>query len=297
MLLAATGLVFAIGVIVSALILFSGIRQYGSADDELASSVRRLRSFYSKKPFASKRNIDVERENARELARQTQALLSVLRRGQVGLVAGTPSGFMARYNKTRNRLQEAADQQGISLPEPHPYAFAFDAYAGGVPPAPADVPRLLCQLIIIEQLAGVLLSSNVKSIAGIRREVFEKTGVRGAAPLAGVGLIGKDELFARMHFVLEFKAKEAALWEVLNRLVEHDMHLVVTSIDAAKEGGDVLSEDALRAELAAPGANTPTPGRTGEAYPPREERVVSGPAMDKPMTVKIELDVYRFRKE
>lgn len=108
------------------------------------------------------------------------------------------------------------------------------------------------------------------------------------------GLIGKDDLLAKLHFIFEFKAKESSVLNILDRLAAHKMFVVVSSLQFEKMGMDVKKHkkpiDRDREKLT-------EEARGPEEIPSRLERLLSGPALEKPMNVTIEMDVYRFKGE
>jgi hypothetical protein len=143
------------------------------------------------------------------------------------------------------------------------------------------------------------------------------------------GILKEGALYARMHFSVSFKATEKELLGILNRLSRHDMFAVVSSLRMDKAENDVAAVKSApagpAADVESPRATSPSaektsararrsPGRAAAAPAPevasgsepapaeekakatgtRLERLVCGPAMEKPMTVKMELDVYRF---
>jgi hypothetical protein len=119
-----------------------------------------------------------------------------------------------------------------------------------------------------------------------------------AAPAPAAAQAGRDDaLYSKQRFVLEFQSGEAALCNILNRLASDPMFAVVTGLKLEKKADDVavssLAVDGGAQRAAAPDADAPA----GTETPPRRDRVVSGPERDVPLSVRIELDVYRFREE
>jgi hypothetical protein len=111
--------------------------------------------------------------------------------------------------------------------------------------------------------------------------------------------MGKDALFAKYHFVVDFSAKEAVLWQVLNRLAASEMFIVVTGVWIEKNKDDVrpapARPEAEAPEAAPAGRTAPKAGdKAPEAVTYRRERLVSGPQIEDPMSVRLELDVYKF---
>ena len=165
-------------------------------------------------------------------------------------------------------------------------------------PSPDHVPRLMEQLIIVQNLWQVLCQEGISAVSRIQRDEFEgglvgRAGAALAARIKDAGLIGEDELFARFHFVFEFSAREQALISVLNRLASHKLFIVVTNMDIIKSGPDIREPAPVVADEEAP-----QPAEGGEvAAPPVLQRTVCGRTVEEPMRVTLEIDVYRFREK
>lgn len=307
-----TALVVVVGV--PAALLFRGISQFSDAAQSLAMSVRELRSLHDKNPFPSRENVKLEHANVATQEHWFKVVIAALREGQVDRQASTPSRFMTQFNEVRNRLFALA---GDRVPEN--FNLGFGRYAEGMLPTPDHVSRLTQQLKIIEQLVTLLLDSKVKSIVSISREEFdadaesgrEGPGVRrgrrrplprrgGASrPQSGANKAPAQsksvDLYSKWHFSVELQAKENAVHDILNRLVEHRMFIVVTGVELKKqESGVRMPETGGIAETAAEPAAEPAANGHDDRSETRQERMVSGPALDVPLAVRMELDVYTF---
>jgi hypothetical protein len=302
--------VFVAALAVAGFLLIRGLAQLGSTQGDLQRSLDTLRSYYERNPFPSPGNVTKEQENAQLLTRLLQDVLDVAGKGQVEPVAGeTPSRFISRLGEERNKLVAQAGAGGTTLPPD--FAFGFDRYfTGGMLPAPEDVARLSQQLTIVDNLSTILFEERIHALSVIERDEFE-AAARGSAArrpagrlctrsgdaLSQMGVLGKDALFARLHFVVEIKATEKALLAVMNRLAKI---AVVTGITLAKEGSDLLAprvpgeEKAADVDDVGSPAERPAMTATNLAKIPRESRIVCGPAVERPGTVVLELDVYRF---
>ena len=308
-------LVLVVVVGVPTMLLFNGISRFSTAGDDLAMSVKALRGFYEKNPFPSRDNIKLERKNVEALEQWFEQLLIALSQGQIDEVQSTPSRFMTQYSQLRNDLVKRA---GSALPED--FVFALGHYSEGALPAPADVPRLTQQLLIIAEIAETLIASNVKLILSVEREEFEsgtaksverqesgrrRPGERprpGPAPGGTPGPRGtpsasRDQrLFSKQHFSVEFKAKEAAVREVLNRLAAHEMFIVVTALEISKTAPDLKISGEPSGDEKADGTVAPVVTTDEEGRPlPRQQRLVSGPVLEMPLLVRVDFDVYTFK--
>ena len=305
-------------VAVAAFLLIRGFSQFSAQETTLRRSVHSLRHFYSEDPFASDENVERESRNADLLVDWYQRLTARLKEGEVAPERRSPSTFMRMFNEQANAWRERARKGGTICPDN--FAFGFGRYqATGALPAPDDVPRLVQQLEIIGELSDVLFEHRVKEIKAIHREEFDAAGgdtaapapaaravrnvrrssgrhgaaVRAAGPTSepDAGVLKGDDLYARLHFEIDFSAREKALLQIINSLAAHPMFVVVTRLEFEKEEADIL-----KATL---------PGATGEGedrnvvaepveIPSRHERMVSGEELEASLAVRMELDVYRF---
>jgi hypothetical protein len=137
-------------------------------------------------------------------------------------------------------------------------------------------------------------------------------GVAAPAPApdaASAGVLAENALFGRYHFVLDLTARESAVLEVLNRLASMDLFVVVTGVWMQRQGEDVRPPP-VAAPVAAPGAGGAEEGADGGAAATgavarasaagvglyKRDRLVSGPQIEGPLAVRLELDVYKFRE-
>jgi hypothetical protein len=304
--------VFAVALAVAGFVLVRGLTRLGGTASELKTALAKLEEFYGKDPFPSPGNVAKENENMGQLTRLLDGVLAVAGRGQVEPGEGeTPARFIGRLIEERNRMTVAATNSGVALP-PN-FSFGFDRYlAGGTLPENADVPRLSQQLSIASNLWGILIEEKVLGVLAIERDEFEmaassvprrpgaggRLGARSGEALAQMGLMGKDALFAKLHFVLDVRTTEKALLAVMNRLARI---AVVTGLTLSKEGPDILppkvpgEEVAPGDEDAGPAAEQPAAAVTNFAAISRDERIVSGITVERPVRAVLELDVYRFK--
>jgi len=313
----------------AAFMLYKGITQFNESQNNLESLKVNLEGHYNAKVFPSQENVKIEIENAKQADEWFGKLESILAEGNVSSTERSPSHFITAGNKVRRSLEKKARKSGTSLPDSDTrFAFGFERYTGsdGALPKSADVPRLIEQLVIINRISNILFNNGIKELSAVKRDVFESTGdasvdivkkptrshtrnTRGRtarvaptanADLSQVGIIGDEDLFAKMHFVFEFRAKEKALLDILNAFSTSKMFIVVTSVTISKGTPElvpaVVDPDAAEADdlgfsrskakkeepVAAP--------KLGPNYP------VCGIKMEIPMDIHLELDVYKFKE-
>ncbi len=310
--------------LIAGFMLYRGIDRFYTSKAELEKVKGDLSRYYKAPIFPSIENVKQELENARQVDAWFDGLMATLCEGNVNSDERSPSKFIGISEVVRKRLVSEGQKAGTELPTPaQSFAFGFDRYSGtGALPKPQDVPRLMEQLVIINRLSLVMFKNRVKSISSITRDTFEdapskdntaaeeshsrrRGGRRGDDTPSTVnsqkkaGIIGENALFAKLHFVFEFRAKESALVSILNALSAHPMFIVVTSLSVSKPSPELVPTlvipDADRTALSEFGEThaaeaTAPPSNLGPNFP------ICGIKMEIPMDVRLELDVYKFRE-
>ena len=309
------------------------------------------KQFYQQEPFPSRENVLKVKEDNKVIDQWFDELTKALRQDQV-LPGKNKSAalFKDLLVDTRNKMVALAAEKKVTMPDK--FAFGFSRYlASGELPAPENVPYLAQQLLIIESLYRLFLDADIKELTSVQREEFDapnaaeneaklhaQEGAPGMPPGSRAeatkpGVVEGDALYGKLHFVFEFKAGERAVWDVLSRLANQGMIVVVTSVRidsaglaAVKAALPTVGEKAAEAAEEAPAKGPPRPqglqarleaARKAKAekdqaaveaakvmeraapqrIPSRQERLVSGPSKSLPVNVRIELDVYRFKAE
>jgi len=305
----------------SAILLFRGIKLFGAEEKKLTRSKGELETFYRKNPFPSRKNVLCEGENARITEDWMKKLMRELMKGHIEAGKPSPSKFKSLFSRKKNSFMEMAIKSGTAVNEG--FAFGFTRYAGGVLPAPEDVPVLTKQLVIIEKLFTFLCEEKVKEVISIEREVFEtdlaardtRTSARSSAGRTrrsrgsrrtvrkqtpspagqGESVVDAKDLYSKLHFIFVFKAKETAIMNILNLLASDDMFVVVTSVNVSKEEADVLAGGAVK--VSEEDEVDTKPERDAAVQPTRMERMVAGLELEVPKKVYLELDVYSFKAD
>ncbi|MBT3194632.1 MAG: hypothetical protein HN341_18965 [Verrucomicrobia bacterium] len=329
-LIAVGGAVGAILFLSAGFVLYRGIVRFSTARDDLTVAKRDLARYYEAPIFPSRENVQKELGNVEQVDVWFDELMDTLGEGNVTSGERSPSKFIGVSEVVRRRLVAEGQKAGAELPEPaRSFAFGFDRYSGtGELPKPQDVPRLMEQLVIINRLCLVMFNNRIKSISKVERDEFEDSpgpvteasapsgstrgrsrrgsstqgasssrASRAKSKLAGV--IGEDALFAKLHFVLEFRAKESALVGILNALSLQPMFVAVTSLSVEKATPELVPAvpevDAEHSDRSGFGGVTEPEvpeenQRLGPNYP------VCGIKMEIPMDIRLELDVYKFKE-
>jgi len=305
--------------------LYRGVSDFNAAKSERTKIKRSLEKYYKAPIFPSLENVKQEFDNSSQADEWFNKLGSVLYMGNVTSSETSPTKFKtATYNVRRN-LNKKARKAGTGLPDTSTlFAFGFERYAGtdGTLPQSGDVARLIEQLVIINRISTILFDNNIKSLSSVKRDIFETSAGVTAAPaktdrrsrrggrqsrssggsaqssasLKNVGIIASGALFAKMHFVFEFRAKERALLDILNAFSTSKMFIVVTSVSLSKNTPVLVPEVVDSADKngsaldGGSGGEEIAPQRLGPNYP------VCGIKMEIPLDIRIELDVYKFKE-
>ncbi len=317
----------AIALLTAGFVLYRGISRFGQAREAEATARARLEGFYREPVFPSSDNVRRENANTEKLAGWFDELAAQLRKGNVVSTERSPSAFKTVHlEKTLERLVQEAQAAGTELPAN--FGFGFAQYAGTPTlPRPDDVPRLMEQLELVGRISRILFANRVKSISTVERAAFEHQALppgaaqaAAAAPAAPAGrptrrtrtqteaapepvvasqpgVVPSGALFGKYRFVIEFSARESALFGVLNALAASPSFTVVKVVRLNK-GIPVLMPVAM--DMAAAGVSIPGFGASSVVAPAPVLRLgpnypVSGLEMEIPMQVRVELDVFKFR--
>lgn len=295
-------------ILVAGLLLGRAVLKISAAEEELATVRMKYERFFKQKPFAGRANVRRVQQNAKEVEAEFEKLIAMASKGQHELSeTGSPSSFMALLRKKlaapHGELVQLAAANDVSIREG--FAFGFDSYFGGTgSPSKKFVPRLVLQFAIIYDMSKLLFSEGATEILEIRRDLFDartaerrvRRGRRVETPVndvANAGLIVQEDLFGKLHFVFRFKARERAVAAILNHLSAHRMFAVVTNLELVRELEDISPVSLRTVADEDDGA-----GEIGSAADlSTAERTICGSGLEIPMTVTLEVDVYRFRTD
>ena len=308
--LIAVGCVILIVFFTSVFMLWRKISDYKKTDSELQTVLTEQLRLLARNPFPSPENILQEQDNLELIRLEFAELSEVLRSGQVEPVQQAPAAFNAQFWKVKGDLMAQAKEKGVAIPAD--FAFGFLRHMTGFLPDHPDVPRLTQQLTIVQELCKVFYEARITGLHDLSREEFEGGGTSAggagkiitlnnagggsANPLVKeAGIIPEGGLFGKMHFVFRFSAREAVLRDVLNRLADHRMFIVVTRLELESGETTITKKQPL------PGVDPQAVDETTGAVVKdaaksltREDRIVCG-SRDTPVAVTLEVDVYRFR--
>ena len=292
---------------------------YERVNAELQDNTARLNTLKQRDPFPSAENVSVVQTNREQLDNFFAEIYERLSKDQIEPRQLESAEFPLLLEKTIQKLIKHANE--VNIPLPQRFAFGFDRYAMGALPQANDIPRLVVQLKMIEELCGMLYKSKVSDLSTLTREVFEQGGAvetsgsdeqvrggrrRGGSPQDAMqgqksGTVQQDEsgLFIRERFTLNFRCKDSVVWEVLNEMARSRFFIVVerVELDNVVQDPKKLASIKTAPQAAALGMAPAVAGLTGkggaEIKPPasRDERIVAGREL---VNVSLTVDVYRF---
>ena len=295
---------------------------YAESTSGLSSAQMQLQRLSNRTVFPSEGNVQTLGKQLEIYREYREGLLADIRQNQRPAQAIDRDGFRRLLEDGLRRLASDARAKSVAL-DPN-LAFGVQRYVEGATPLDEELPRLVDQFASIADLCEVLYAAGIGELVSVERTVFEKDaqtapveedfgrrGMRGRgeeAPTVAAAstelYTDPDGLFTREHYVLTYRAQDAANWNVLARLSKGAPFAVVTKMEITnpsrpavvvpkteEEGSPAsapVSTDGWQS--AAPGGGA---GRTAkeETVLPRELRVVAGQELSN---VRLEVDLYRF---
>lgn len=290
---------------------------YERVNRELQDNTTRLNVLKQRDPFPSAENVAVVQTNREQQDRFFAEVYERLRKDQIEPRQMESAEFPLLLEKASQKLIKRAEESNVDLPPR--FAFGFDRYAMGALPQAGDIPRLVVQLKMIEELCSMFYKSKVSDISILSREVFEQGG--GAEPSGGAesgrggrrraaqqsaadqdqksGAVSQDEsgLFVRERFTIDFQCKDNVIWAVLNEMAESKLFIVVAEVELDNVVQDPKKLASVKTAQSAGSLGTATAGSVagvaGKAALPvsRDERIVAGREL---VNVRMTVDVFRF---
>jgi hypothetical protein len=296
-----SGAIAVVLLLMAILHLASSAKSFKKEKNSLKGAVARLQQLHSRNPYPSVENVKKEEENVANLLQAYSSLSDNLRRGQVEEEKMEAADFMPLLEKTLRNIRSRFDDARVGVPAN--FTFGFDKYAGGQLPDPEDIPRLVQQLRIVEALCNILAFSGISDLSSISRDVFETGGESSApartgraarrseepAPSAGpAAQKGMEDVpYSTQSFNFVFKAREHALFGVLNQLASDKMFIVVRSITISNKGESVQPRTPSK-----PLIQSDQPSQTVAELLPRDQRVI---LRKEDLEVLLDLDIYHFQ--
>lgn len=309
---------------------FLFVQQGGYAEkiESMDSVGAKLKKLTDRKPFPSASNVNRLDSQLEVYTAYQDSLFSSMSKGQEAVGTVDQDRFRRLLAESLTKLIREARSQSVAIPVQFP--FGFQRYVAGSLPDPDEMPRLMSQLQGVTQLCHILYESGISALLGVERTEFEKAAGGAAAeaeadnPRRGRRGRGEEEnvaaadaskalytdpdgLFTKEHYVLKFRAKDAAIQAVLDRLAKGAPFTVVTRMDLVNPNRPVVivqPEDGQPVGQPppsfGPGGWAPPPPPAGRSLAPegkeneplpRDLRVIAGREIPE---IRLEIDIYRF---
>jgi hypothetical protein len=303
-------------------LLYSTHVRYADGAAQLSTAQSSLQRLSSRPIFPSDANVQTMGKQLEIYQDYLDGLYDSMREGQRPAKPVDRDGFRKMLEEGLGNLMREAQSKSVAIAPD--FAFGVQRYIAGTPPAEEDLPRLVDQFSSIGELCRILFEAGIGELVSVDRAVFEKDAqvapaeeeygrrssrnrpeTETAAPSAEL-FKDPDGLFTKEHYVLTYRAQDAANWKVLDRLSHAAPFVVVTRMEIANPARPTVvppkSEEKTAAAAPTPvstagwkSAGTETavePGAKEEPeILPRELRIVAGQELPN---VRLELDLYRF---
>lgn len=283
--------------------LFFVFKSYQKEKQELNANKSRIEQLYDpRRTFPSAANIIREKEKQADLVDEYNELNGWLSAGQVLPGGMEAAEFMPFLENTLRRIRDLLQAGRVVFPDK--YTFGFEKYAGGQLPIPKNIPRLVQQLKITENICRVLPDSTVNELISFTRDEFESVSGgaaeeaqsgrrRQSVPSAGpaAASLPGDEIVSTQHFKMAFRAREGAAFDFLNRLACLPVFTVITWLEINNPRQETTMAGAGPARPAADGKSKTAAQKSQVEELTREKRIILG---QEEVEVKLEFDVYNF---
>ncbi len=319
--LIATGAVVVVASGVLAFLAQGKFSASAKADKRVKSDLKKLEEVYKSELFPSAENVETLKAQAESLSKMRAAITNDLAKYNTPAPQRTPSVFLQVLPALTRSLVEQAPVVDGKKSVASGFAFGFDRYLGptAAMPEAGDVPRLLQQLYIVDELVKTLYASQVSQISSVSREIFESGAPAGSDQEEGGGGKGRrrggranvshghstdaaqktfNGLFSYQHFKVDFTAHQAAAIDFLNRVASLEKFFcVVTDVSFRKTAPDVILPAEKSGENAIPQPREPSRksrrGRSGEDDAESKEAAPAeeGLAVQKTSSLPAELRV------
>lgn len=272
------------------------------------NSREQLNSIHRAKVFPSDENIALLKKDQQNLEEWWQDATGKLSRTSLDFTRQTPLAFKETLQDTVRTLAAAPGGGAQGRMVRPDFYFGFSEYLGQSEILPPEeyVDQLAEQLAIIKAICEELYAAQIVSLTDVKREVKEEaqagqdgaeraTGTRrtrrgrgtSAAPEVAVAAPGA-EYFSSQRFMFEFRARPAAFITALNNLAKMGLFCTVATVDVHRD------KDLLHDFQQQKGSKKEAQAEVELAAKTHGERIKTDPELEPPLTVKLEIDVYKF---
>lgn len=327
----------AVGGVVGVILIVVGYLTVNSisAATESAEKLEKMqidytRIFKNANPFPNAKNMEILEENREKAKKWEKNLLDIIRKGEY-----TPESKQKTPGYFSNKRQEMIERLTATAPKGpdgksvvvEGLTFGFDKYKDGTPASKSDVPRLMKQLTLIDNLVQLLYDAEIDKLKAVRREEFEdastseeeatssrrssrrsrgrssaSTTTNSGGPVAiepyEQGVVETD----RQRFEFVFDARQDSFMKVMNAIGTMEPYAIISKLSFVKAGEDYhppIDEKKDEKRSSRRSREVEQEENTNQVIinvrpPSRTSRLVSGNLREAPITVSMTIDVFTF---
>lgn len=301
------------------------------AASESSEKLEKLQKDYSRifktaNPFPNAENKEILENNCERAKNWENNLLKIIREGEY-----IPESKQKNPGYFSNKRQEMIERLTVNAPKGpdgksvavEGLTFGFDKYKDGLPASKNDVPRLMKQLTMIDNIVQLLYDAEIDKLKAVRREEFEDASTeeeettsrrssrrsrgRSSATTTNSGGPVAIEPFEqgaipvdRQRFEFVFDARQESFMKIMNAIGTMKPYAIVSKLSFVKSGEDYRppvdeKKDEKRASRRAQSEDFEETQVVLNVRPPsRTSRLVSGELREAPITVSMTVDVFTF---
>ncbi len=310
MVLIGAGAVVAAGIVGVSVVLFQSLSGSSKAREELNNTSTALQAMYKAKIFPSDENKAVIEGDSTRVVEWLGTVSNKLHAGDIAV----------NNNLSPSVLKQMMSVMALEIAKPpqvpENFAFGFEQYIGANSRMPdaEHVAKLAWQLEVVRIITTNVLSDSSTRIQKIARPVVEGGGTQqqedssrrgGSRGRGGRGDVVEQKqdsgvetlgggIATRQRFTVEFTGKVPAVMDVLNRFTAMPQFIVISNLSVKR------TTPVRRTFEAATGAGAPADAvKIGSEVVDfktlsHDDRLMSDPALDEPLQVKLDLDVFVF---
>lgn len=307
------------------------------AASESAEKLEKMQNDYTRifktaDPFPNAENKEILEANLDKARKWEKTLLDIIRKGEYVPESKqkTPGYFSNKRQEMIERLTKNApkgpDGKSVAV---EGLTFGFDKYKDGTPASKNDVPRLMEQLTLIDNLVQLLYDAEIDRLKAVRREEFEdaaigeeeeensssrrssrrssrsrsasSTTTNSGGPVAIEPYEQGVVETKRQRFEFVFDARQDAFMTVLNEIGTMEPYAMVSKLSFVKASEDYRppvdekKEDKKSRRSRDEELEQEQKSLIINVRPPsRTSRLVSGELREAPITVTMTVDVFTF---
>ncbi len=239
------------------------------AASESSEKLEKLQKDYSRifktaNPFPNAENKEILENNCERAKNWENNLLKIIREGEY-----VPESKQKNPGYFSNKRQEMIERLTVNAPKGpdgksvavEGLTFGFDKYKDGLPASKNDVPRLMKQLTMIDNIVQLLYDAEIDKLKAVRREEFEDASTeeeettsrrssrrsrgRSSATTTNSGGPVAIEPFEqgaipvdRQRFEFVFDARQESFMKIMNAIGTMKPYAIVSKLSFVKSGED-----------------------------------------------------------